>query len=82
MSTRSHIIVKGSKSEPEDQWGYIYHHFDGYPEGVGAELREQFKNVSWYPANESIAQNKPQNSILVASDGEIGPIRGPEFVTK
>ena len=43
MSTRSHIIVKGSKSEPEDQWGYIYHHFDGYPEGVGAELREQFK---------------------------------------
>ena len=47
-----------------------------------AMLREHFKNVSWYPANESIAQNKPQNSILVASDGEIGPIRGPEFVTK
>jgi len=33
MSTRCHIIVKENNKET-----FIYHHHDGYPSGVGAEL--------------------------------------------
>ena len=43
MSTRCHIIVKGSKDEPIDGWAYIYHHHDGSPDGVGKELLERFR---------------------------------------
>ena len=35
MSTRAHIIVIDSKSKH-----YVYHHSDGYPEGVGEEVLE------------------------------------------
>ena len=35
MSTRCHIIVKEDNRET-----FIYHHCDGYPSGVGAELEE------------------------------------------
>lgn len=35
MSTRCNIIIK----EKDEQPLIIYHHFDGYPEGVGAELK-------------------------------------------
>ena len=43
MSTRCHVIVKGSENEPQDQWAYIYHHHDGYPEGVGKDLGKAFE---------------------------------------
>ena len=36
MSTRCNIIIKEKNQEPI----YVYHHFDGYPEGVGSELKE------------------------------------------
>ena len=36
MSTRCHIIVIGENKEKY----FIYHHHDGYPEGVGEELKE------------------------------------------
>jgi len=35
MATRAHIIVKNSEKKC-----YIYHHWDGYPEGVGKGFRE------------------------------------------
>ena len=35
MSTRCNIIIKEKNEEPL----IIYHHHDGYPEGVGAELK-------------------------------------------
>ena len=41
MSTRAHIIIKDGSEKH-----YLYHHFDGYPEGVGAELRNIFKNLT------------------------------------
>ena len=41
MSTRSHIEVRKGKMK-----NYIYHHCDGYPSGVGMELKEEhFKNA-------------------------------------
>ena len=44
MATRSHIVVRNPKEEPQ-KWKYIYHHWDGYPDGVGKELRNQFTGV-------------------------------------
>lgn len=42
MSTRSNIIVM---SVEEDKATYLYHHCDGYPEGVGAHLVARYKNL-------------------------------------
>ena len=41
MSTRAHIIVKDANEKH-----YLYHHSDGYPKGVGAKLRNIFKNLN------------------------------------
>ena len=45
MSTRAHIIIKDENSKY-----YVYHHHDGYPDGVGEDLREflsdEGKNIS------------------------------------
>ena len=43
MSTRSVVIVKDIKNE-----SLIYHHWDGYPEGVGYDLLEKSKNFPEY----------------------------------
>lgn len=45
MSTRCHIVVRGSKCEPSVNWEYIYHHYDGYPDGVGSEIGEAFEKT-------------------------------------
>ena len=43
MSTRCHIIIKW-----DDKETFIYHHHDGYPEGVGTELKEILKSCTSY----------------------------------
>lgn len=43
MSTRAHVIIR--KSGQEDQ--FVYHHCDGYPEGVGSELDDIFRNSDY-----------------------------------
>lgn len=49
MSTRAHIRIKDG-----DEQIMLYHHHDGYPEGVGRDLKkflsEKFKN--WWDACE------------------------------
>ena len=44
MSTRCHIIIE----ESFDKEHYIYHHCDGYPEGVGEELKEILEKCPSY----------------------------------
>lgn len=39
MSTRCNIVIK-----KDDTCTYLYHHCDGYPSGVGAELERFFEN--------------------------------------
>lgn len=39
MSTRCHIIIEKADNDPQ----FVYHHCDGYPEGVGCELVEILK---------------------------------------
>lgn len=41
MSTRSHIIVKD-----EETTHYVYHHSDGYLDGVGAEIKDFASNFA------------------------------------
>ena len=36
MATRAHLIIKDKDGDER----FIYHHWDGYPEGVGKEVRE------------------------------------------
>ena len=44
MSTRCNVIVKEGKSKV-----YLYHHHDGYPEGVGMTLKNYLQNCKfWY----------------------------------
>lgn len=38
MSTRCNIIIKDKRGKI-----YLYHHHDGYPEGVGSDLFERLK---------------------------------------
>ena len=41
MSTRCNVIVK----ENDGKFFQLYHHHDGYPEGVGADLEEYIKQM-------------------------------------
>lgn len=41
MSTRCHIVVKNTT---ENKKHYVYHHCDGYLDGVGKELKEFIKD--------------------------------------
>ena len=45
MSTRATILIKSKKRKEEVR---IYHHCDGYPEGVGHDLKEYLKGVKWW----------------------------------
>lgn len=43
MSTRAHIRIQDKENVQ-----YIYHHCDGYPEGVGEELKEMMESMAKY----------------------------------
>ena len=58
MSTRAHIIIR--KSGQDDQ--FVYHHCDGYPEGVGAELDNVFSNTNFTDVNKAVQELENYNS--------------------
>lgn len=44
MRTRASIIIKQNKRNID-----LYHHFDGYPDGIGSDLKEYLKGeANWY----------------------------------
>ena len=46
MSTRATILIKSKKQNEEVR---VYHHSDGYPDGVGSEIKAYLKNIDrWY----------------------------------
>lgn len=47
MSTRSHIEVREGKEK-----NYIYHHCDGYPSGVGMELKDALEDNHFFDKDE------------------------------
>lgn len=65
MSTRCNVIVKEGKSKI-----YLYHHHDGYPEGVGMFLKNFLQGVKfWY--NDIIATD-----LVKLADDEYGISNG------
>lgn len=73
MSTRAHIVVIS-----EDEERYVYHHSDGYLEGVGKELKEFLKysyDPSDYSADELCQQLEDWN---VSYEYENAGIHGDE----
>lgn len=58
MSTRSHIeVCKGNKKK------YIYHHCDGYPSGVGMELKEALEDNHFFDKDKQFGIIKTTNMI-------------------
>ncbi len=53
MSTRATILIKSKRNKQEIR---IYHHTDGYPEGIGVKLKE-FLNGKPYWDVEDIAND-------------------------
>lgn len=48
MSTRCNVIIKDENTKVQ-----LYHHHDGYPEGVGQNLTEYMEEIKKLPQNES-----------------------------
>lgn len=74
MSTRATILIK---SEKQNEQVRIYHHWDGYPEGVGADLKHYLKEVGFFDAK--IKGYPYFNAYLIANDlikGKCGIIDG------
>ena len=44
MSTRSNIGYKIKEGEKKGQYAFVYCHFDGYLEGVGKELKDNYNS--------------------------------------
>ena len=75
MSTRCNVIVKDKFDRI-----WLYHHHDGYPEGVGQDLVNRFKEK--FEKNEKIWWSdivnklvKDQNDEYEISDGEHSDIK-------
>lgn len=58
MSTRAHIEVRQGKKK-----NYIYHHCDGYPEGVGMELKETLEKKHFFDKEKKFGIRKTTNTI-------------------
>jgi hypothetical protein len=57
MSTRCNIIVRDDKNQYT-----LYHHRDGYPDGVGKDLYYKFK--SWTQDSNKLSATKLVNKLL------------------
>lgn len=63
MATRSNIVIKSGKQKT-----YLYHHYDGYPEGVGADLQQFLEGRG----NKAMDADDIQKSILDGIKGNLG----------
>ena len=61
MSTRCHVIIRETEETDNAIYlcteHYVYHHFDGYPDGVGEELKkilESYPSYDWETIMEKI----------------------------
>lgn len=58
MSTRAHIEVRQGKKK-----NYIYHHCDGYPSGVGMELKDELEKKHFFDKDKQFGIRKTTNMI-------------------
>lgn len=71
MSTRSSIIVM---SVSENKATYLYHHCDGYPEGVGAHLVAKYKELGTQPSFQEVVDRITEDSDYEVTGGIHGDI--------
>ena len=62
MATRSNIVIKSGKKKT-----YLYHHWDGYPEGVGEDLKNYLQNRNKEMNGEEITKE-----LLDGIEGKLG----------
>ena len=48
MSTRATILIR-EKNEPDV---HIYHHCDGYPEGIGSDLKHYLNSLKYWESED------------------------------
>lgn len=65
MSTRCNIIVKDTKTEYQ-----LYHHYDGYPEGVGEELKIFLNTEDFSQKAETFASELEKWDHCYENEGE------------
>lgn len=99
MSTRSNIAIKLRESDVNKTfitpWGeevspngtpylYVYCHFDGYPDGVGAELVKMFHDKTYEDALKYILEGDRSTyylSYYEMRDETIAPFPGKDIVS-
>lgn len=69
MSTRCNIIIKWQNKKI-----VLYHHHDGYPEGVGRDLKFYLSKIHYW-CDEAIARNLVKNTAGLR-DNEYEPSMG------
>ena len=65
MSTRATILIK--EKDQKDIW--IYHHCDGYPEGVGSDLKNYLKTQKYGWISYEIANDLIKDRADLKDDG-------------
>ena len=58
MSTRCNVIIKNDASERNSESVILYHHHDGYPEGVGVALQQVL-------AQGTVSDKREPSAVLV-----------------
>ena len=69
MSTRCNILVRGRGRNIT-----LYHHHDGYPEGVGLDLKRRFFEKDWNAyafANALVKDTEDEYEVCFAIDSDI-----------
>ena len=68
MSTRCNVIINSAESKTRV---ILYHHCDGYPEGVGADLKKVYNSLTDYAKQdcEMIANRLVKDQYDLKDDG-------------
>ena len=64
MSTRCHLEVKENGSST-----YIYHHHDGYPSGVGSDVKKALKEVRFFDKEKELTKQQVIETICEIDGG-------------
>lgn len=64
MSTRCHLEVRGKESSEG-----IYHHHDGYPDGVGLDVKKTLKEVGFFDRTKELTRQQVIEAICGIDGG-------------
>ena len=73
MGTRATILIKQGDSKVR-----LYHHYDGYPEGIGTDMKNFLEHIPFWHL-ESLANRFLKGSVVSKYSGK--PDNGYEYTT-